>query len=88
VERISLGKRRRSGVLYKQDLGRIAVVRGKPAYLSSITLSADAAGQYWMLSSGFCNADDLCQGGFSGWIDGGRLVPLPAVPGNVASEAW
>ena len=88
VERISLAKPRRSGLLYKQDLGRIAVVHGKPAYLYSTTLSADAAGQYWMLSSGFCNTDDLCQGGFSGWIDGGRLVPFPPVPGSVASEAW
>jgi hypothetical protein len=88
VERISLATRMRSGVLYKQDLGRAAVVRGKPAYLYSITLSADAAGQHWMLSSGFCNTDDLCEGGFSGWIDGGRLVPLPPVPGSVASEAW
>lgn len=88
VEQISLATGKPSGMLYTQNLGNAAVVKGKPAYLYSTTLSADPAGQHWMLSSGFCNIDDLCQGGFSGWIDGGRLVPLPLVPGSVGSEAW
>jgi hypothetical protein len=88
VEQISLASRKPSDVLYSENLGRAATLKGKPAYLYSTTLSADAAGQHWMLGSGFCSIDRLCQGGFFGWIDGGRLVPLPLVPGSVASAAW
>jgi hypothetical protein len=87
VEQISVATRKRSGVLYSQDLGS-AVMNGGLAYMYPVTLSTDAAGQHWMLSSSFCDNNNRCRGGLNGWIDNGRLVPLQPADGSVASEAW
>jgi len=88
VEQISLATGNPSRVLYSLDLGRTAVVKGQPAYVYPIMLSADAAGQHWILSSDFCDINDHCRAGLNGWIDNGRLVPLQPGDGSVASEAW
>ena len=88
VEKISVTTGKLSGVLYSQDLVRSAAANGSLAYLYPISLSADAVGQHWMLSSGFCNSSGQCGGGLNGWIDGGRLVPLQPADGSVTSEAW
>jgi hypothetical protein len=87
VEQISVATRKRSGVLYSQDLGR-AVANGGLAYMYPVTLSMDAAGQHWILSGSFCDTNGSCRGGLNGWIDNGRLVPLQPAGGSVASEAW
>jgi hypothetical protein len=87
VEQISVATRKRSGLLYSHDLGS-AVVNGGLAYMYPVTLSTDAAGQHWMLSSSFCDNNNRCRGGLNGWIDNGRLVPLQPADGSVASEAW
>jgi hypothetical protein len=88
VEQISVATGKLSGVLYRQDLARAATVNGKPAYVYPIALSADAVGQHWLLSSGFCDISYNCGGGLNGWIEGGRLVPLQPADGSVASEDW
>jgi hypothetical protein len=81
VEQISVATRKRLGVLYSQDLN------GGLAYQYPVTLSADAAGQHWLLSSSSCDSNNHCRG-LNGWIDGGQLVPLQPADGSVASEAW
>ena len=81
VEQISVATRKRLGVLYSQDLN------GGLAYQYPVTLSADAAGQHWLLSGSFCDSNNHCRG-LNGWIDGGQLVPLQPADGSVASEAW
>ena len=88
MEQISVATGKRSGLLYSQDLTRGVVVNGKPAYAFPITLSADAVGQHWLLSSGFCDISGHCGAGLNGWIEGGKLVPLQPADGSVASEAW
>ncbi|HEY6279480.1 MAG TPA: hypothetical protein VIX86_24480 [Streptosporangiaceae bacterium] len=42
------------------------------------------AGRHWLLDRGFAGFGN----GFNGWINGGRLVPLPPQDGYAAAQAW
>jgi hypothetical protein len=84
VEQIAVSTGKPLRVLYSREMGRTTEVHNGPDYL---TLAADGAGQY-LLGGGMCTSNAGCSGGFNGWIDGGRLVPLQPGDGSVFSEAW
>jgi len=85
VEQISVATRKPLVVLYRRDMGRASEVNNGPDYFM---LAADGVGQQWMLDGGLCSSGGGCSGGFNGWIDSGRLVPLQPSNGSVADEAW
>lgn len=87
VVQISRATGKQLRVLYRRDLGATAATNQTPEFLY---LSRDVTGQYWMLNGGYCSPSDSnsCQGGFNGWIDDGRLVPLSPTNGRLADEAW
>jgi hypothetical protein len=39
-----------------------------------------------VLNGGLCAGH--CTDGFNGWLNGGRLMPLPPVNGRDNNEAW
>ncbi len=83
VEQISVTTGQRLSVLYRRHLGPTDEINGVPDFLA---LYPDASGQNWMLNGGICSGH--CTGGFNGWIDNGRLVPLQPSDGRMADEAW
>jgi hypothetical protein len=84
VEQISVATGRQLRVLYHRHMGPSSQLIGAPDFLS---LSADGAGQHWLLDGGISGGSGY-DNGFNGWIDGGRLVPLQTRDGYVADEAW
>lgn len=78
VERISVAPGSRGQVLAVLYQRRLSDTFDPGLAPDFITLGQDATGQHLLLSGG----------GFSGWIDRGRLVPL--TPGNrgTAAQAW
>jgi hypothetical protein len=84
VEQIAVSTGKPLRVLYRQEMGRTTEVNNDP---DRLTLAADGAGQY-LLGGGMCTSNGGCSGGFNGWIDGGRLVPLQPGDGSIFSEAW
>jgi hypothetical protein len=87
VEQISVATRMPLRVLYRQDLRRPFGTYNPLGYIAFVTLQSDVAARYWMVSALFCGAT-RCNGGLNGWIDRGRLVPLPPAGLSVGSEAW
>jgi hypothetical protein len=83
VVQISTATGRRLGVLFRRHLGPTDEINGVPDFLA---LYPDASGEHWMLNAGICSGH--CTGGFNGWIDHGRLVPLQPTDGRMADEAW
>jgi hypothetical protein len=82
VAQISVATGKALRGLLVQNLGRVS-----PTDVLYATLSTDATGQHWLLGGGYCDGRH-CAGGFNGWIDHGKLVPLPPGDGSVADEAW
>jgi len=87
VEQISVATGKLLRVLYRQDLRQTFGTNNPQGYVALLTLKSDVAARYWMVSGVFCGANQ-CNGGFNGWIDGGRLVPLQPVGLSVGREAW
>ena len=83
VEQISVTSRQVLRVLFRRHLGPTDEINGVPDFLA---LYPDASGEHWMLNAGICSGH--CTGGFNGWIDHGRLVPLQPADGRMADEAW
>ncbi|MGP7999876.1 MAG: hypothetical protein ACLPKI_21565 [Streptosporangiaceae bacterium] len=71
-------------VVYQRRLDGTAGASTVPAFLA---LGQDASGQHFLLNIGLCVRDN-CSAGASGWIHGGRLVPLPPAAGRDADEVW
>jgi hypothetical protein len=84
VQQVSVATGRQLGVLYRRHMGPTSQFIGAPDFL---TLSADDAGQHWLLDGGISGGSDY-DNGLNGWIDRGRLVPLPPRDGSAASQAW
>jgi hypothetical protein len=80
VEQISVPSGRRLSVAYTRDVDGSS--------LGSVTLSPDGSGQNWLLSGTICTPTGKCSGGFNGWIDRGRLIPLQPAREAILSEAW
>jgi hypothetical protein len=83
VAQISVATGRELAVLYRRTLGPTDATNTVPDFLA---LSQDGAGQHWLLNGGICSSH--CQGGFNGWVDNGRLIPVQPADGRIASEAW
>ena len=83
VRRISAATGGTLQVLYQRRLGNTDEVNIGPDFLQ---LSQDSAGQHWMLNGGLCAGH--CTDGFNGWLNDGRLMPLPPVNGRDYNEAW
>jgi hypothetical protein len=83
VEQISVATGQVLRVLFRRHLGPTDETNGVPDFLA---LYPDASGEHWMLNGGICSGH--CTGGFNGWIDRGRLVPLQPTDGRMADEAW
>jgi hypothetical protein len=71
--------------LYIRNVGPMSSVTANNTPYAA--LSTDSTGQHWLLGVTYCDRG-RCAGGFNGWIDDGKLVPLPPGNGAVASEAW
>jgi hypothetical protein len=82
VEQISVATGRLQRVLYRRDYAGAAGT----ILLEFVGLTPGSAGQRWLLHAGLCGS--RCAGGSNGWIDNGRLVPLPPSDGVLAAEAW
>ena len=83
VDQISVATGRLQRVLYRRDYG----ITAGNLILEWVGLSPDSTGQHWLLNVGLCDTRN-CGAGSNGWIDGGRLAPLPPSDGVLAAEAW
>lgn len=84
VEQISVATGQKVATLYHRRLGPTSQIVGAPHFL---VLSSDALGEHWLLNGGISGGAGY-DNGFNGWIDHGRLVPLPPRDGWDAGEAW
>ena len=86
VEQISASTGRQLRTLYQRSLGDTSSVSGPMA--DPLTLIADASGNGLMLNGGIC--DLHCSNEFNGWLQAGRLIPLPPAgfAHREAAESW
>lgn len=84
VTQISVATHAQVRVLYRRRLGPTSQIIGAP---DCLILSQDIPGRHWMLDGGISGGAGR-RNGFNGWIDAGRLVPLPPADGDVAGQAW
>jgi hypothetical protein len=86
VEQVSAATGRPLGVIYRRYLGDTSSVSGPVS--DPLTLIADATGSHLILNGGICNMN--CSNEFNGWLDSGRLVPLPPAgfAYREAAESW
>jgi len=83
VDQISVATGKLRRVLYRRDYG----ITAGNLTLEWVGLTPDSTGQHWLLNVGLCDTHG-CAAGSNGWIDQGRLVPLPPSDGVMAAEAW
>jgi hypothetical protein len=83
VQRFSVVAGQPLAVLYRRRLGDTSEVNGAPHFLA---LAQAASGRHLMLDIGLCAGH--CTDGANGWIQDGRLVPLPPADSREADQAW